>query len=78
VLPRLDAYSLGALLALYEHKVFAQGALWGINPFDQWGVEFGKLLAKNIIRELDAPSSAEASDQDPSTRHWIDILSRRG
>jgi len=77
VLPRLDAYSLGALLALYEHKVFAQGALWGINPFDQWGVEFGKLLARRIIRELDAPSADAPGDQDPSTRYWIDSLSQR-
>ncbi|OZI17173.1 glucose-6-phosphate isomerase [Bordetella genomosp. 7] len=75
VLPRLDAHSLGALLALYEHKVFAQGALWGINPFDQWGVEFGKILAKRIIHELDSPS--DGADQDPSTRYWIESLARR-
>ncbi|MNL31167.1 Glucose-6-phosphate isomerase [compost metagenome] len=73
VLPRLEAYTLGALLALYEHKVFAQGVIWGINPFDQWGVEFGKALAKNIMRELDAP---QTSQQDPSTRFWIDAMAR--
>ena len=73
VLPRLEAYTLGALLALYEHKVFSQGVIWGINPFDQWGVEFGKALARGIIRELDAPSP-QAEQQDPSTRYWIDAI----
>ncbi len=77
VLPRLDAYTLGALLALYEHKVFTQGVLWGINPFDQWGVEFGKTLAKNIIKELDA-CAPQAPSQAPSTRYWIDAIARRG
>ncbi|WP_241048359.1 glucose-6-phosphate isomerase [Achromobacter xylosoxidans] len=76
VLPRLEAYTLGALLALYEHKVFTQGVIWGINPFDQWGVEFGKALAKNIIHELDAPAQ-QAAPQDPSTRFWIDAVARR-
>lgn len=76
VLPHLEAYTLGALLALYEHKVFAQGVIWGINPFDQWGVEFGKALAKNIIRELDSPSQ-QVAPQDPSTRFWIDAIARR-
>lgn len=78
VLPRLDAPALGALLALYEHKVFAQGAIWGINPFDQWGVEFGKGLAKQIIRELDAPSTQVPAEQDRSTRYWIDVLAGKG
>lgn len=77
MLPRLDAHALGALLALYEHKVFAQGAIWGINPFDQWGVEFGKRLAKQIIRELDSPAHHARVDQDPSTRYWIDALTRK-
>ncbi len=48
-LERLDARGLGHLLALYEHKVFAQGAIWNINSFDQWGVELGKELAKRIL-----------------------------
>jgi glucose-6-phosphate isomerase len=52
VLPRLSPYTLGALLALYEHKVFVQSVVWGINPFDQWGVEYGKVLAKGIVEEL--------------------------
>jgi glucose-6-phosphate isomerase len=54
LLPRLDAFHLGALVALYEHKVFCLGALWGVNAFDQWGVELGKALAGPILRELEA------------------------
>jgi len=46
---RLDARNLGRLLALYEHKVFAQGVIWNINSFDQWGVELGKALARRIL-----------------------------
>lgn len=52
VLPRLDPASLGALIALYEHKVFVLAALWGINAFDQWGVELGKVLAAPLVHEL--------------------------
>jgi len=76
VMPSLSAYSLGALLALYEHKVFAEGVLWGINPFDQWGVEFGKELAKSITRQLDDPASLSA-DFDGSTAYWIRELAGR-
>jgi glucose-6-phosphate isomerase len=74
------------LLALYEHRVFTQGVIWGIDPFDQWGVEYGKVLARGIIAELDlsgqARAAAPAADDsavrhDASTRHWIDRL-RRG
>ncbi len=72
VMPQLDAKQLGALLALYEHKVFTEGVLWGINPFDQWGVEFGKRLAGDIERRLDALGSDPAvSPYDPSTAHWV-------
>ena len=72
VLPRLDAAHLGALLALYEHKVFTEGVLWGINPFDQWGVEFGKQLATDLERRLDAlGSDPGVSPYDPSTAHWV-------
>ena len=50
--PRLTPFVLGQLIALYEHRVFTQGTIWGVNSFDQWGVELGKVLAKAIIPEL--------------------------
>ena len=49
---RLDPATLGSLVALYEHSVFTQGAIWAIDSFDQWGVELGKALANRIIPEL--------------------------
>lgn len=70
VLPRLNAYTLGALLALYEHKVFVQGVLWDINPFDQWGVEYGKTLAAGILQEISGQSQISAN-HDASTAYWI-------
>lgn len=48
----IDPYSLGALIALYEHKVYVQSVIWDINPFDQWGVERGKMLAKSVTKDL--------------------------
>ena len=54
LLERLTPAALGRLVALYEHAVFVQGAVWGINPFDQWGVELGKMLAQRIVPELAA------------------------
>ncbi len=65
VLPRLDPRSLGALLALYEHKVFTQGVVWGVNSFDQWGVELGKALAKGLGPALEGGGAGEL---DSSTR----------
>jgi glucose-6-phosphate isomerase len=59
---RLDPQTLGALVALYEHSVFTQGAIWGIDSFDQWGVELGKELAKAIIPQLEA-------GQEPKLHH---------
>ncbi|MEN8175687.1 MAG: glucose-6-phosphate isomerase [Pseudomonadota bacterium] len=60
--------TLGALLALYEHKVFVQGVIWGINSFDQWGVELGKKLASTVLGEL---AGGEPGDHDASTRALI-------
>jgi glucose-6-phosphate isomerase len=68
--PRLTPRVLGQLIALYEHKVFTQGAIWGINSFDQWGVELGKVLATRIASELSAPSESEPA-HDPSTNELI-------
>jgi glucose-6-phosphate isomerase len=59
---RLDAATLGALVALYEHKVACLGALWGINPFDQWGVELGKALAGRVLPELSPGAAIGAHD----------------
>ncbi len=59
---RLDPRTLGILIALYEHKVFVQGVIWGINSFDQWGVELGKQLASTIADELRSPEAAGAHD----------------
>jgi glucose-6-phosphate isomerase len=59
---RLDPATLGRLVALYEHSVFTQGTLWGIDSFDQWGVELGKTLAKRIAAELE-------SEEEPSLEH---------
>jgi len=58
ILSRLDPQSLGALIALYEHKVLVQGAIWNIDSFDQWGVELGKVLAKSIVDELERGGAA--------------------
>jgi glucose-6-phosphate isomerase len=58
----LDPFSLGALVALYEHKVFVQSVMWGINAFDQWGVELGKVMARGIG---DALRCAESSERLP-------------
>ena len=65
---RLDAFTLGRLVALYEHKVAVQGCLWGINSFDQWGVELGKMLAGGVLREL---SGGPAGAHDGSTASLI-------
>jgi glucose-6-phosphate isomerase len=64
--PRL----LGSLVALYEHSVFVQGAIWNIDSFDQWGVELGKVLAKQIIPELESGSEPELA-HDSSTNALI-------
>uniref|UniRef100_A0AAV1V8Z4 Glucose-6-phosphate isomerase n=1 Tax=Peronospora matthiolae TaxID=2874970 RepID=A0AAV1V8Z4_9STRA len=57
---KLDAYSAGQLLALYEHRTVVQGAIWGINSFDQWGVELGKVLAKQVRAQLSASRNENA------------------
>ena len=61
---------LGTLVALYEHSVFTQGAIWGINPFDQWGVELGKVLAQRIIPELESKAEPKLA-HDSSTNNLI-------
>jgi glucose-6-phosphate isomerase len=70
LLDRLTPSALGKLVALYEHSVFTQGAIWDIDSFDQWGVELGKVLAQRIIPELQAPA-APALAHDSSTNALI-------
>jgi glucose-6-phosphate isomerase len=65
--PRLTPTTLGSLVALYEHSVFTQGAIWGINSFDQWGVELGKALAQKIIPELEAANEPPLSHDSSTT-----------
>lgn len=66
---KLDPYTLGMLIALYEHKVFVQSVVWNINAFDQWGVEFGKQLAGRLLPELQ--SGQPVSSHDASTNALI-------
>ena len=66
---KLTPKTLGALIALYEHKIFTQGIIWNINSFDQWGVELGKQLAKAILPELERPG--EVTSHDSSTNGLI-------
>jgi glucose-6-phosphate isomerase len=68
LLDRLGPETLGALLALYEHKTFVEGVLWGINSFDQWGVELGKSLATRVLGEL---QGGAPGPHDPSTAALI-------
>ena len=69
VFEQLTPHTLGALIALYEHKVFVQGVIWGVNSFDQWGVELGKQLATRVLAE--ARSRTIQSDHDASTAALI-------
>jgi glucose-6-phosphate isomerase len=71
VLDALTPRSLGALIALYEHRVFTSGALWGINSFDQWGVELGKALAGELLPRL---TSHDSSGLDASTAGLLERL----
>lgn len=69
---RLTPFTLGQLIAMYEHKIFTQGIVWDIYSFDQWGVELGKILAKRILPELD-PAHSGPSGHDGSTNNLIQL-----
>lgn len=70
--PELTPETLGQLIALYEHKIFVQGAIWGINSFDQWGVELGKVLAKDIYTAIKAGNADQGHrNSDSSTTHLL-------
>ncbi len=68
---RLTPATLGALIALYEHKVFVQGTLWGIDSFDQWGVELGKVLADEGHRRAREPDHEPDLEHDSSTNALV-------
>jgi glucose-6-phosphate isomerase len=74
VLPELDAYHLGALLAIYEHKVFVQATIWGINAFDQFGVELGKTIAGQILPAV----QGRAAKLHPATQHLLGVVRKLG
>ena len=74
VMDRLTPQTLGALIALYEHKTFVEGVIWDINSFDQWGVELGKVLAKAVLKDVAA--GAPSPGLDPSTAALLTRLLR--
>src|SRR5699024_8666337 len=69
LIKEITPYTLGSLIVLYEHKIFVQGIIWNIYSFDQWGVELGKQLAKNILPEL--ADDKEVTSHDISTNGLI-------
>jgi glucose-6-phosphate isomerase len=73
VLDALTPRSLGALIALYEHRVFVSGAIWGINSFDQWGVELGKALCNQLLPRF---ATGDATGLDASTAGLLAKLTR--
>jgi glucose-6-phosphate isomerase len=75
LMERLTPHTLGALVAMYEHRIFTQGVVWGINSYDQWGVELGKQLAGVILGELE--SGRVTAGHDGSTRALINNFIRR-
>ncbi|MFT4768766.1 MAG: glucose-6-phosphate isomerase, partial [Glaciecola sp.] len=74
---RLTPATLGALIALYEHKIFVQGVIWGVNSFDQWGVELGKQLASEILPRLIPAAGADYPALDPSTEQLLRWINSR-
>jgi glucose-6-phosphate isomerase len=70
LLDKITPQSVGALIAMYEHKIFVQGIIWQVCSFDQWGVELGKMLAKGIEQELH--DNTENKQHDSSTKNLID------
>ncbi|HET6411458.1 MAG TPA: glucose-6-phosphate isomerase [Anaeromyxobacter sp.] len=75
---RLTPATLGALVALYEHAVFTQGTIWGVNSYDQWGVELGKVLAGRIVKELEAPEEPRLEHDSSTARLIRRYRARRG
>ena len=71
---QLDPYTLGSLIALYEHKIFCQGIIWQICSFDQWGVELGKQLANRVLPRVEGREAGADTAMDVSTTGLIDQL----
>ncbi|VBB32697.1 unnamed protein product, partial [Acanthocheilonema viteae] len=74
ILPIISPFTLGTLIALYEHKIFVQGIIWNINSYDQWGVELGKQLAKVIQKEFEV--NAPCTSHDCSTNGIINFIKK--
>ncbi len=75
LIDKLTPFNLGSLVALYEHKVFVQGVIWGVNSFDQWGVELGKVLGNEVLAKLE--DSSLSLDGDSSTNNLIKRFRQR-
>jgi glucose-6-phosphate isomerase len=73
--PRLGPKTLGRLISMYEHKVFTQSVIWGVNAFDQWGVELGKKLADSLAPALEKPGEA-AAGAEPALRNLLEHVAR--
>ena len=71
--PKLTPFILGQLISLYEHRTVASGVIWGVNPFDQWGVELGKNVATDIELEMSSTSSSKKTvTRDSSTEKLLE------
>ena len=77
MLDELTPYTLGSLIALYEHKVYVQAVIWDINPFDQWGVELGKQIAKTTLQAIEQRKKGRQpnTDFDASTEGLLNYIS---
>merc|ERR1740123_24718 len=73
IINKLTPFALGNLIAMYEHKIHVQGSIWGVNSYDQWGVELGKQLAKKIEPELEKNFEGELNHDD-STNGLIKFI----
>ena len=80
MMDELTPFSLGGLLAMYEHKVYTQAVIWDINPFDQWGVELGKKIAKSTLSSIEKAQCGEVDNTafDSSTAGLLNSVSVRG
>lgn len=74
LMTKLDAFGIGQLLAIYEHRTAVQGFIWGLNSFDQWGVELGKVLANKVRAQLSASRKSGAHVQGFSSSSTSALL----